>query len=81
MIIADLNKRLADRDLTIALTDEAIAYIVEEAYDPVYGARPLKRYIQKHVETLAARLILADQVVQGDTIRIMVEDGKLKAGV
>ncbi|MBE5892635.1 MAG: ATP-dependent chaperone ClpB [Lachnospiraceae bacterium] len=81
LIIADLNKRLADRDLTIALTDEAIAYIVDEAYDPVYGARPLKRYIQKHVETLAARLILADQVMPGDTIRIMVEDGKLKAGV
>ena len=81
LIIADLNKRLADRDLTIALTEEAIAYIVEEAYDPVYGARPLKRYIQKHVETLAARLILADQVVPGDTITITVEAGGLKAGV
>ena len=81
LIIADLNKRLADRDLTIVLTDEAIAYIVEEAYDPVYGARPLKRYIQKYVETLAARLILADQVVPGDTITITVEDGTLKAGL
>ena len=81
LIIADLNKRLADRDLIIVLTDEAIAYIVEEAYDPVYGARPLKRYIQKHVETLAARLILADQVEPGDTIAITVEDGVLKAGV
>ena len=81
LIIEDLNRRLSDRELTIALTEEAKAFIVENAYDPVYGARPLKRYIQKHVETLSARLILADRVGEGDTILIHVEDGQLKAEV
>ena len=55
--------------------------MVEEAYDPVYGARPLKRYVQKHVETLAARLILEDKVEAGDTILIVKEDNRLKAVV
>ena len=59
LIIADLNKRLEDKQLTIRLSDEAMQYIVDNAYDPVYGARPLKRYIQKYVETLAAKMILA----------------------
>ncbi len=81
LIIEDLNRRLSDRELTIELTEEAKAFIVENAYDPVYGARPLKRYIQKHVETLSARLILADRVGEGDTILIRVEDGRLKADV
>ena len=54
-------------------------YIVDNAYDPVYGARPLKRYIQKYVETLAAKMILADQVEEGDTIVITVENGSLAA--
>ena len=79
LIIADLNKRLEDKQLTIRLSDEAMQYIVDNAYDPVYGARPLKRYIQKYVETLAAKMILADQVEEGDTIVITVEDGKLSA--
>lgn len=70
LILADLNRRLADRELSIELTSRAQSYIVENGYDPVYGARPLKRYIQKYVETLAAKLILADQVRTGDTIRI-----------
>ena len=60
---------------------QAEAYIVEQAYDPVYGARPLKRYIQKYVETLSAKLILEDAVSQGDTIVITVQDGHLAAGV
>ncbi len=79
LIIADLNKRLEDKQLTIRLSDEAMQYIVDNAYDPVYGARPLKRYIQKYVETLAAKMILADQVDEGDTIVITVEDDKLSA--
>lgn len=81
LIIADLNKRLSDRELTVELDSEAERYIIENAYDPVYGARPLKRYIQKYVETLSARLILEDQVKQGDTIEIIVRDGGLTAGV
>ncbi|MBE5971575.1 MAG: ATP-dependent chaperone ClpB [Lachnoclostridium sp.] len=79
LLIADVNKRLADKELSIALTDEAKAFIVENGYDPVYGARPLKRYLQKHVETLAAKLILSDGVRAGDTIMIEVVDGKLSA--
>ena len=79
LIIADLNKRLEDKQLTIRLSDEATQYIVDNAYDPVYGARPLKRYIQKYVETLAAKMILADQVDEGDTIVITVEGDKLSA--
>lgn len=79
LIIADLNRRLADRELTIRLTDAAEDYIVENAYDPVYGARPLKRYIQKYVETSAARLILQDKVAANDTITIDVEQGELIA--
>ena len=79
LIIEDLNKRLADRELKIVLTPEAEHFIVENGYDPVYGARPLKRYIQKNVETLAARLILSDAVAGGDTILIDVSDDKLTA--
>ena len=79
LIMADLNRRLADRELSVALTPEAESYIVDQAYDPVYGARPLKRFIQKHVETLSAKLILSDGVAGGDTIRIVLKDGKLAA--
>lgn len=79
LIVNDLNRRLADRELCIELTSEAEQYIVENAYDPVYGARPLKRYIQKYVETLSARLILEDKVSSKDTILITVKDGKLAA--
>ncbi len=70
LILADINRRLADRELRIEITERARHFIAENGYDPVYGARPLKRYIQKYVETLAARLILADQVRAGDVIRI-----------
>ncbi len=79
LIIADLDRRLADRELTVELTPEAEQYIVDNGYDPVFGARPLKRYIQKYVETLSAKLILADQVNTGDTILISVKDGTLVA--
>ncbi|MGN0423757.1 MAG: ATP-dependent chaperone ClpB [Acetatifactor sp.] len=81
LIIADLNKRLADRDLKLELTDDALAFIVDNAYDPVYGARPLKRFIQKHVETLTAKLILEGKAQPNDVIRIDVRDGALCAGI
>ncbi len=79
LIIKDLNRRLEDRELSIKLTEEAEHFIAENAYDPVYGARPLKRYIQKYVETLAARLILADKVDTGDTILIQTDGEALQA--
>ena len=79
MIVDDLNKRLADRELRIEILPEAEKLIVENAYDPIYGARPLKRYIQKYVETLSAKLILADAVKAKDVIVISVKDGELTA--
>ncbi|MCM1305386.1 MAG: ATP-dependent chaperone ClpB [Lachnospiraceae bacterium] len=81
LIIADLNRRLSDKELQLELTEAAKRHIIDNAYDPVYGARPLKRYIQKYVETLTAKLILADRVRSGDTILIDVEDGGLLAKV
>ena len=79
MMLTDLNGRLTERELKIVLTDEAKRFVVDNGYDPVYGARPLKRFLQKHVETLAARLILEDQVHTGDTIVIGVTDKELTA--
>ena len=79
LLMADLNKRLADRELKVELTRAAEDYITEKGYDPVYGARPLKRFLQKYVETLAAKLILADKVREGDTILIDLTDGELTA--
>jgi len=77
LLLADLNKRIEDRELKIELTDQAKEFVVEQGYDPVYGARPLKRYLQKHVETLAARIILGDEVRAGNVIVIDVsEDGQ-----
>ena len=74
LCVADLNRRLADRDLTIELTAQAKEFVIERGYDPVYGARPLKRYLQKHVETLAAKIILQDGVRAGNTIVIDVSE-------
>ena len=74
-----LNERLSDKQLTVTLTDEAKQYVIDSGYDPVYGARPLKRFLQKNVETLAARVILEGQVSMGDTITIGLSDGKLTA--
>ena len=79
LLLADLNSRLSDRELTVELTPEAEDLVIEQAYDPVYGARPLKRYLQKTVETLSAKLILADAVSVGDTIEIYVGDQALAA--
>ena len=79
LMMSDLNSRLRDRELSVKLSKEAESFVVEHGYDPVYGARPLKRFLQKHVETLSAKLILADEVKMGDTIFIDVVDGKLTA--
>lgn len=79
LLVADLNQRLTDRELRISLTPEAKAFITEHGYDPVYGARPLKRYLQKNVETLVARLILGDQLGVNQEVIIDVEQGSLTA--
>ena len=79
LMVADVNKRLEEKELTIRLTDEAKQFVVDHGYDPVYGARPLKRFLQKHVETLAARLILGGNVGAGDTIWLDVEGEGLVA--
>ena len=79
LLVADVNKRLADREISIFLTDDAKKYVVDGGYDPNYGARPLKRFLQKHVDTLAAKLMLQGDVGVQDTIIIDVEDGKLVA--
>ena len=79
LLVADLNRRLKDQELSLRLTDTAKDYIIEGGYDPVYGARPLKRYLQKYVETLTAKLILSGSVRAEDTSVIDVENGELTA--
>ena len=74
LCIADMNKRLADRELKVELTEQAKEFVTENGYDHVYGARPLKRYIQKNIETLAARIILGDGVRAGSTIVVDVSE-------
>ena len=81
LLVKDIDNRLADRDINLELTEAAMQQIIDAAYDPVYGARPLKRYLQKHVETLAARFLLEDKVQEGETILIDVQDGKYIASV
>ena len=79
LLVEDLNRRLKDQELSLRLTDAAKDYIIEGGYDPIYGARPLKRYLQKYVETLTAKLILSGNVGTEDTIVIDVENGELTA--
>ena len=81
LIVKDLNDRLEERNLKLELTADAVELIVDNAYDPVYGARPLKRYIQKYVETMTAKLILEDKVHGGDRVLIDAENGELTAKV
>ena len=81
LLLKDLNERLSDRELHLEITEEAKDYITDHGYDPVYGARPLKRYVQKYVETLAAKIILQGDVSTGDTIVITVEGDSLTAKV
>ncbi|EEG74659.1 ATP-dependent chaperone protein ClpB [[Clostridium] hylemonae DSM 15053] len=80
LLTEDVNKRLADKEISISLTEAAKNMVVEGGYDPTYGARPLKRYLQKNVETLAAKLMLQGDIGAGETIVIDVENGKLAAG-
>ena len=79
LLMKDLNRRLADKEISVELTDAATQYIIDNGYDPVYGARPLKRFLQKHVETLSAKLILSDGIRTGQTIVIDLVDGSLVA--
>ena len=79
LLVADVNKRLEDKEISIALTEAAKSQVVEGGYDPTYGARPLKRYLQKNVETLAARLMLQGDIGAGETIVIDSENGRLTA--
>ena len=75
LMVQELDRRLSDQELSLELTDSARSHVIEEGYDPVYGARPLKRYLQKYVETLAARKILSGDVHAGDTLVLDVQDG------
>lgn len=81
LILKDINKRLQEKRLRIELSKDALDYILENAYEPGFGARPLKRYMQKHVETLAAKCILEDKVKEGDKIEIVLKNGELDAEV
>ncbi|MCF0174724.1 MAG: type VI secretion system ATPase TssH, partial [Bacteroidales bacterium] len=81
LILAGVNKRLADQELSITLSPEAKSFVIERGYDPIYGARPLKRYVQKHIETLAAKAILGGEIAGGDEIHIALENGELKAEI
>ena len=81
LMLADVNKRLEDKELSIHLTDAAKSYVIEHGYEPAYGARPLKRYLTKHVDTLAARMILSGEVYPQDTIVIDEQGGELIASM
>ena len=81
LMLADVNKRLEDKELSVHLTDAAKSYVIEHGYEPAYGARPLKRYLTKHVDTLAARMILSGEVYPQDTIVIDEQGGELIASV
>ena len=81
LVLKDINKRLQDKRLHIEIKKDALDFILENAYEPGFGARPLKRYMQKHVETLAAKCILEDKVKEGDKIEIVLENGELKAEI
>ena len=81
LVLKDINKRLQDKRLHIEIKKDALDFILENAYEPGFGARPLKRYMQKHVETLAAKCILEDKVKEGDKIEILLKNGELHAEV
>ena len=77
LLVKDINRRIEDKEISLTVTDKALDYIVEKAYDPVYGARPLKRYLQKNVETMLAKKMLADEVAVGDVLSLDVENDAL----
>lgn len=81
LLIKDINKRISEKEITVELTSEAQDYVVSHAYDPIYGARPLKRFLQKNVETLTARIILGGQIKALDVVQIYVEGDELKAKI
>lgn len=81
LLLADVNKRLADKEISVELSAQAEQYVIDGGYDPIYGARPLKRFLQKHVETLAAKCILSGDLSAGDVILIEVDEDKLTAQV
>ena len=81
LLINDINRRISEKEISIELTQEAKDYVVNHAYDPIYGARPLKRYLQKNVETLTARIILGGEIKAQDIVQIYVENGQLKAKI
>ena len=81
LLLKDLNERLADRDIAVELTEKAKKFVIDNGYDPAFGARPLKRYLQQHVETLSARLILSGDVSEESIILIDEKDGELVAEV
>ena len=80
LLIADVNKRIQEKEIFLSLTDSAKKYITEQAYEPAYGARPLKRYLQKHVETLLAKKLLADEVHMGQQLVMDVGENGLQIG-
>ena len=77
LMVSDINRRLEDKQLTVELTPAAKDFIIDSAYDPIYGARPLRRYLQHTVETLISRKIIAGEVEQGDTLAVDCRDGAL----
>ncbi|HIY74126.1 MAG TPA: type VI secretion system ATPase TssH, partial [Candidatus Intestinimonas merdavium] len=77
LMVADVNRRLSDKQLTVTLTPAAKDHVIESAYDPIYGARPLRRYLQHTVETLISRKIIAGEVESGDTLTVDCKDGEL----
>ena len=81
LILKDINRRLSDRRLSVKLSPEAERYVMENGYDPSFGARPLKRFIQKNVETVVAKVILEGNVKEGDTILLTERDGKMQAEI
>ena len=77
LLLQDINKRIEEKEISLKMTDAAMDFITDSAYDPAYGARPLKRYLQKNVETLLAKKILADEVTVGDVLTLDVSDNQL----
>ena len=78
LLVQDLNKRLSDRQLSVRLTHEAAAYIADQGFDPVFGARPLKRFLQRKVETLIGRMLIANDVEPFSTFLVDYKDGELQ---
>ena len=78
LLVADLNHRLSDKQLSVELTRQAKDYIIDSAYDPIYGARPLRRFVQHTVETLIGRKIIADQVSAGQVLTVTLHNGELR---